>query len=168
MRLRGAPTRALLVLGLLLGLLAGCASGNQSGAVEAGQNPPAEAAGRTPAPALTVTAPTRSTSTAEQIKESRRRAEAEAKKIKKTANSVRKKATFTMPDLNDKNLQAAQDELQSRGSYFLNEVDATGKGRIQIVDRNWKVCSQTPKAGTKVLIARLITLRAVMLSEKCP
>jgi membrane protein implicated in regulation of membrane protease activity len=73
-----------------------------------------------------------------------------------------------MPDLNDKNLQAAQDELQSRGSYFLNEVDATGKGRIQIVDRNWKVCSQTPKAGTKVLIARLITLRAVMLSEKCP
>ncbi len=55
-----------------------------------------------------------------------------------------------MPDLICMNLQAAQDEIQDHGVFFSKSVDATGKGRRQILDRNWIVVDQQPKAGDKI------------------
>jgi beta-lactam-binding protein with PASTA domain len=73
-----------------------------------------------------------------------------------------------MPDLVGQNLQDAQDTLQNLGSYLLDQEDATGKGRPQIMDRNWQVCSQHPAAGTRVQVKDMVTLRAVKNSETCP
>ena len=36
-------------------------------------------------------------------------------------------------------LQDAQDLLQSRGSYLMDQIDAKGWGRWQILDSGWKV-----------------------------
>jgi beta-lactam-binding protein with PASTA domain len=55
-----------------------------------------------------------------------------------------------MPDVICMNLQAAQDEIQDHGVFFSKSVDATGKGRRQILDRNWIVVDQDPKAGDKI------------------
>lgn len=76
--------------------------------------------------------------------------------------------TFTMPNLVGKNLQGAQDKLQSLGSYVLRQDDATGASRFQVLDSNWKVCSQKPAAGKKVPMEDLVVLSAVKLDENCP
>jgi len=76
--------------------------------------------------------------------------------------------TFKMPKLVGQNLQDAQDRLQSRGSYVLQQDDATGLERFQVLDSNWKVCSQKPKAGKRVPVDRLVVLGAVKLDESCP
>jgi hypothetical protein len=55
-----------------------------------------------------------------------------------------------MPDVICMNLQAAQNEIQDHGVFFSKSVDATGKGRRQILDRNWIVVGQQPKAGEKI------------------
>ena len=55
-----------------------------------------------------------------------------------------------MPDVICMNLQAAQDEIQDHGVFFSKSVDATGNGRRQILDRNWIVVDQDPKAGEKI------------------
>lgn len=55
-----------------------------------------------------------------------------------------------MPDLVCRDLQAAQDEIQDHGVFFSKSVDASGKGRRQIWDRNWVVVSQTPAPGEPI------------------
>ena len=75
--------------------------------------------------------------------------------------------TFTMPDVVGMVLQDAQDLLQSKGSYLMDQVDASGAGRMQLLDSNWKVCSQRPSAGSQVSITDFVTLSAVKLSESC-
>lgn len=55
-----------------------------------------------------------------------------------------------MPDVICMNLQDAQDEIQDHGVFFSKSVDATGKGRRQILDRNWIVVGQEPAAGAKI------------------
>ncbi len=55
-----------------------------------------------------------------------------------------------MPDVVCMNLQAAQNEIQDHGVFFSKSVDATGKGRRQILDRNWIVVEQQPQAGEKI------------------
>ena len=48
------------------------------------------------------------------------------------------------------NLQAAQDLIQEAGVFFSRSKDATGKGRAQIMDRNWVVVAQTPAPGEPI------------------
>ena len=55
-----------------------------------------------------------------------------------------------MPDVVCLDLQAAQDVIQNHGVFFSKSVDASGEDRMQIVDSNWIVVSQTPAAGTPV------------------
>lgn len=76
--------------------------------------------------------------------------------------------TFKMPALVGANLQVAQDELQALGSFFLTQTDATGEGRFQVLDANWKVCYQDPKAGAETSVLELVELGAVKLEEICP
>lgn len=64
-----------------------------------------------------------------------------------------------MPNEVGKNHQAAQDDLQAHGLYNLAEEDASGQGRMLILDRNWKVVSQSPAPGTKVSEDATITRR---------
>ena len=88
---------------------------------------------------------------------------------KKTAASPTStaEATFVMPKVVGMNLQLAQDLLQSKGSYLMDQQDFKKLGRFQIIDSNWKVCSQSPAAGKKLPISTIVTLASVKLSESC-
>lgn len=76
--------------------------------------------------------------------------------------------TFKMPNVVGMNLQDAQDLLQSLGSYAMDQQDASGRGRLQLLDRNWTVCTQDPAPGTKADISGIVTLASVKLDEYCP
>ena len=76
---------------------------------------------------------------------------------------------FTMPNEIGKVLQAAQDDLQRVSGnplYYSASTDATGAGRMQINDRNWKVCTQNVPAGTTVT-DETISFGAVKIEESC-
>ena len=163
---------AAVVLGLLL---VGCgSSGAQVGSIGSDDNPPAE-----PAAAATQSESDIARERAEakqddpRTAEEARRDEAReaADKVKEIAGDIKKgitEARFTMPRLVGRNLQDAQDLLQSRGSYLLDQVDATNQNRFQLLDSDWKVCHQSPVAGTRVLKTKLVRLEAVKIGENCP
>lgn len=136
-------------------MLAGC-SGGGGGAVEV-------TAGTTPAgvPAPATSAP-RTDDEAQPTRAARTTAPEDSEP------TVESEETFTMPGLKGMNLQDAQDELQKRGSYLMDQEDASGEHRIQLVDSNWKVCTQIPRAGRKVPISTIVRLAAVKLDESCP
>ncbi|MFC1409914.1 hypothetical protein ACEZCY_24570 [Streptacidiphilus sp. N1-12] len=73
----------------------------------------------------------------------------------------------TLPNLVGKGLQAAQDAAQAAGFFLLKSHDALGTGRHQILDRDWKVCSQTPAPGGRAL-SSTVDLGAVKTGEDCP
>jgi len=75
---------------------------------------------------------------------------------------------FTLPDVVGLDLQAAQDAMQAAGYFLLTSHDATGQGRMQVLDRNWKVCSQTPAPGTPTSPTVPIDFGAVKDTEDCP
>lgn len=76
-------------------------------------------------------------------------------------------AKFTMPKVVGMNLQLAQDLLQSKGSYILDQEDFKGLSRFQINDSNWKVCKQSPAPGKSVPVSTVVTLYSVKLTERC-
>jgi beta-lactam-binding protein with PASTA domain len=53
-----------------------------------------------------------------------------------------------MPDVVCMNLQDAQDYIQASGVFYSRSDDATGDGRMQIIDSNWQVVAQSPASGT--------------------
>ncbi|MFI2432884.1 hypothetical protein [Streptomyces sp. NPDC018693] len=75
--------------------------------------------------------------------------------------------TARLPDMRGKGLQSAQDQAQAAGFYHLTSHDALGRGRMQVLDRNWKVCSQTPAAGDRPTDTK-VDFGAVKLEEDCP
>ncbi|MFC4031783.1 PASTA domain-containing protein [Streptomyces polygonati] len=85
-----------------------------------------------------------------------------------TSGSTGAAAARTVPDLVGKGLQAAQDTAQAAGFHHLTSHDSAGRSRHQILDRDWKVCSQKPAAGTKVSAGTEIDLGSVKLAESCP
>ena len=60
-------------------------------------------------------------------------------------------ADAVMPNVVCMNLQDAQDLIQTTGTFFSRSFDATGRGRSQLVDRNWIVVSQEPAAGSPLV-----------------
>lgn len=93
---------------------------------------------------------------------------AEPEEAKTEESEPQKSDTFTMPNLVGMVLQDAQDELQSRGSYLMQQVDATGAHRPKLLDSNWQVCAQSPKPGAKTPVDAIVRLEAVKLRETCP
>jgi hypothetical protein len=89
------------------------------------------------------------------------------KSKKKPKPTATPEAKFTMPRVVGMNLQLAQDLLQSKGSYILDQVDHKGLLRVQVLDSNWKVCKQTPTSGKVVLASTVVTLSSVKLTERC-
>ncbi|WP_245717626.1 PASTA domain-containing protein [Nocardia jejuensis] len=53
-----------------------------------------------------------------------------------------------MPDVVCANLQDAQNTIQKAGVFYSRSKDATGAGRMQVMDRNWIVVAQSPAPGT--------------------
>lgn len=72
-----------------------------------------------------------------------------------------------LPDLAGKGLQVAQDAAQEAGFSRLTSHDALGRGREQVLDRNWKVCGQQPGAG-KHRVDVQVDFGTVKLDEDCP
>jgi beta-lactam-binding protein with PASTA domain len=70
-----------------------------------------------------------------------------------------------IPNVVGVNHQLAQDTMQAAGFYNLSEEDATGQGRMLVVDRNWVVVSQEPKPGTKAPLDVTVILRSKKLTD---
>ncbi|MGV0740994.1 hypothetical protein [Mycolicibacterium sp. XJ870] len=80
-------------------------------------------------------------------------------------------SAWTMPNLIGKDLQGAQDAIQSLTGgevWFSSSTDLTGQGRAQISDRGWQVCTSTPPAGAKFTVSTEIDFGVVRMSEECP
>lgn len=79
--------------------------------------------------------------------------------------------TWTMPDMVGQNLQLAQDSMQALTGnpvFVTFSVDASGLGRAQVLDANWRVCSQNVPAGTSFTADSMIEFAAVKNEEACP
>ena len=77
-------------------------------------------------------------------------------------------ADTTVPDFVGKGLQTAQDDAQAAGFPNLASHDASGRARLQILDRDWRVCFQAPAAGSTVSSGSRIDFGVVKLDETCP
>ena len=78
--------------------------------------------------------------------------------------------SWTMPDLVGSNLQDAQNGVQDLTEFQIavtTSHDSTGAGRQQVVDRNWKVCSQSVPPGTTITKGARIDFGTVKLDEDC-
>lgn len=78
---------------------------------------------------------------------------------------------WPMPDLVGMVLQDAQDHIQALTGgavYFSNSHDLTGQDRNQVLDANWKVCTQPLEPGAAVTPTSLIDIGVVKLDEACP
>jgi hypothetical protein len=76
-----------------------------------------------------------------------------------------------MPNEVGKGLQTAQDDIQrvSHDPVFVtHSTDATGQGRFQLLDDDWKVCSQNVPPGTRASAIEHIVFSVVKLDESCP
>jgi len=70
-----------------------------------------------------------------------------------------------MPDLIGKSLNVAAGSLPSGTS--ITAKDISGRGRLIIVQSNWKVCSQDPKSGAQ-FTGQPVTFGVVKFGESCP
>lgn len=78
--------------------------------------------------------------------------------------------SWPMPDLVGTGLQEAQDRMQALTGnpvFFTRSHDATGAGRMQVSDRNWKVCDQNVPPGAPVTVETKIDFGAVKVGERC-
>ncbi|MEV8033906.1 hypothetical protein [Streptomyces sp. NPDC086182] len=78
------------------------------------------------------------------------------------------KETKALPNFVGMGLQSAQDKAQAADFYGLTSHDSLGRDRMQILDRDWKVCSQTPAAGKAVPTDTKLDFGAVKVDETCP
>ena len=80
--------------------------------------------------------------------------------------------SWVMPDLIGRDLQGAQDTIQSISGgqvWFSSSTDLTGQARAQILDRAWVVCSSTPAPGAAFTTATEIDFGVVKKdTESCP
>ncbi|MFD8060829.1 PASTA domain-containing protein [Streptomyces cyaneofuscatus] len=73
-----------------------------------------------------------------------------------------------VPNFVGMGLQSAQDVAQKEGFAALTSHDSAGRGRAQVFDRNWKVCSQNVAAGKTVPADTTLDFGTVKLEEDCP
>ncbi|MFK4147461.1 DUF3761 domain-containing protein [Streptomyces sp. NPDC004065] len=85
----------------------------------------------------------------------------------KSATPTPAKVTVKVKDYTGKVLQTAQDEAQAQGLYRLASKDLSSLHRHQVLDRDWKVCGQTPSPGAVVDPATKLTFKVVKRSESC-
>jgi beta-lactam-binding protein with PASTA domain len=84
--------------------------------------------------------------------------------------STHEPKSWVMPDLVGANLQEAQNAIQALTGYEIpitTSHDESGKGREQLLDRNWKVCSQSVPAGRSIEASTKIDFGTVKNEERC-
>ncbi|MBA3745398.1 PASTA domain-containing protein [Sporichthya sp.] len=79
---------------------------------------------------------------------------------------------FAMPNFVGMNLQDAQDRVQELGIFYSISHDLNGS-RMQVLDRSWQVCDQSPRAGTRITGAAdefegKFDFGTVKADESCP
>ena len=87
-----------------------------------------------------------------------------------TAARPPQQTSWVMPNLVGAGLQEAQDRIQRLTDFGIavtTSHDATGAGRMQVSDRNWKVCSQNVSPGETITSATRIDFAAAKLDEDC-
>lgn len=78
--------------------------------------------------------------------------------------------SWTMPDLVGRDLQSAQDTVQQMTDFAITATtshDATGAGRPQVVDQDWRVCTQSIPAGAAIDADTMIDFGVVLRGESC-
>ena len=78
---------------------------------------------------------------------------------------------WAMPNMVGSVLQDAQDGIQKLTGdkiFFTSSHDVSGKGRHQVLDRDWKVCGQNIAAGEQIQAGVKIDFGVVKLAEQCP
>ncbi|MFG2761528.1 PASTA domain-containing protein [Streptomyces wuyuanensis] len=83
------------------------------------------------------------------------------------ANNPGAGQTAELPSLVGMTVAGAQDVAEVFGFQHFVDEDATGLDRPQVLEQQWRVCSQDPSPGTQPLEA-LVTLHAVRHDEECP
>jgi hypothetical protein len=77
-----------------------------------------------------------------------------------------------MPNLIGKDLQGAQDAVQSLtrdAIWYGGSTDLTGQGRAQILDRSWVVCTSTPPPGATIAVDTKVNFGVVRIDTgTCP
>ncbi|MEI7889564.1 MAG: PASTA domain-containing protein [Actinomycetes bacterium] len=95
-----------------------------------------------------------------------RKREADRKRRSEAAAAAKQASNcITIPNVVGHNHQAAQDTMQAAGLFMLDEVDASGRGRMLVWDRNWVVVSQDPPGGRCVSENTTITLSSKKIGE---
>jgi hypothetical protein len=78
---------------------------------------------------------------------------------------------WAMPNEVGAVLQDAQDAVQKLTGneiFFTSSHDVSGRGRHQVLDRDWKVCSQNIAPGSQIQAGVKIDFGVVKLAERCP
>jgi hypothetical protein len=78
---------------------------------------------------------------------------------------------WQMPNLTGAVLQDAQDQIQTLTAgavYFTDSHDLTGQGRHQVMDDNWRICTQNVAPGAALTATSKIDFGVVKLDETCP
>ncbi|MFF7338895.1 hypothetical protein ACFZAT_16280 [Streptomyces sp. NPDC008163] len=145
----GGPPSRFFVAGAVAG-----SAGSGSGTANANSATPA------PVATVTVTATPRADATAD--------AEPPAPKATARPADDDSGAKVSVPDFVGMGLQSAQDAAQAEGFSTLTSHDSAGRDRMQVLDRNWKVCSQNVRAGKSVATTTELDFGAVKTEEKCP
>lgn len=73
----------------------------------------------------------------------------------------------TLPDFTGAVLQSAQDQAQALGFHDLASRDLTGQGRHQVLDADWRVCSQNPGPVRADPSTTTVTFGVVKDGESC-
>ncbi|MFL6238578.1 MAG: PASTA domain-containing protein [Actinomycetes bacterium] len=96
---------------------------------------------------------------------------AAAPKAASGSSTTTSSPSWTMPNLVGKDLQTAQDTIQSitrDGIWFTHSHDVSGDDRMQILDRDWQVCNQNVPSGAKIRSGSNIDFGVVKFGETCP
>ena len=75
----------------------------------------------------------------------------------RTTTGTPKTAKIEVPSGVGLDYQSAQDRWRAAGLHVAPAKDATGANRIPVIDANWVVVSQSPKAGSVVADGSFIT-----------
>ncbi|GAA2382647.1 hypothetical protein [Nonomuraea africana] len=72
-----------------------------------------------------------------------------------------------VPDVAGQGLVAAVQSLKDAGYERIRSTDVSGRGRVVVVRRDWKVCRQRPAPGA-ARPERPVELAVVKVEESCP
>jgi len=161
--LKSTPVSSALAALMIASMLSGCGGGKveSSGA-------PVRSDSQTTADAVAQAAASAATKAAEDAAAAATKAAEDAAAAAATKAAAPAPEVFKMPNLVGQNLQLSQDKLQALGSYLMDQTDAAGLDRIQVLDSNWQVCAQSPAPGKTVSVDTMVVLSSVKLAEQCP